>query len=58
MTHYSEFSIKLNYFYSSSQIIKILNLYTAGDEERISGTFIKKVQSFLIENRQNEGIIS
>jgi myosin-5 len=40
---------------SSSQIIKILNLYTAGDEERISNTFIKKVQKHLTEQRKIEG---
>ncbi|CAG2118912.1 unnamed protein product [Medioppia subpectinata] len=40
---------------SSSQIIKILNLYTAGDEERISSNFIKMVQKHLAEQRKTEG---
>ena len=39
---------------SSSQIIKILNLYTAGDEERIPPNFIKAVQKHLSEQRKSE----
>ncbi|RWS27899.1 unconventional myosin-Va-like protein [Leptotrombidium deliense] len=37
---------------SSSQIMKILNLYTAGEEENISHTFIKRVQLYLSEHRR------
>ncbi|RWS07279.1 unconventional myosin-Vc-like protein, partial [Dinothrombium tinctorium] len=37
---------------SSSQIMKILNLYTAGEEESISPSFIKKVQLYLSEHRR------
>ena len=38
---------------SSSQIMKILNLYTADDEENISSDFLKKIQSFLREQRKD-----
>lgn len=38
---------------NSSQIIKILSLYTAGDEEVIPSTFMKKIQKFLVENRSD-----
>lgn len=33
-----------------AQIIKILNLYTAGDEEQISPTFTKKIATYLCEH--------
>lgn len=38
---------------SSSQIMKILNLYTAVDEEDISTDFFKKIQSYLREQRKD-----
>lgn len=38
---------------NSSQIIKILSLYTAGDEEVIPSTFMKKIQKFLVETRSD-----
>jgi myosin-5 len=39
---------------TSSQILKILNLYTAGEEERISNMFIKRVQRFLSEHQKED----
>ena len=38
---------------SDSQIIKILNLYTAGDEEVISNTFMKKITKHLSDKRKS-----
>lgn len=38
---------------TSSQIMKILNLYTAVDEENISADFLKKIQSYLREQRKD-----
>jgi len=39
---------------SSSQIMKILNLYTAVDEENISEDFLKKIQTYLKEQRKDD----
>lgn len=36
---------------TSSQICKLLNLYTSVDEENISGEFLKKMQEYLKEHR-------
>lgn len=38
---------------TSSQIMKILNLYTAVDEENISADFLKKIQAYLREQRKD-----
>jgi len=37
---------------SSAQILKILNMYTAGDEETISPAFMKKIKNHLGESRK------
>lgn len=42
---------------SASQIIKILNLYTAGDEEVISNTFMKKITKHLNDNRKERKLL-
>lgn len=43
---------------NSSQIMKILSLYTAGDEEVISSAFMKKIKNFLVETRKERKLFS
>ena len=39
---------------NASQIVKILTLYTAGDEEDISHSFIKNLQQYMTENKPED----